>query len=87
MDVLDNLLEEFASQEIDFVLSGIDTRYATKDKILKEVQRLILAEHEACKAMCLVVCNQQVTGANDSYIDGRLMGATVCMNQIAARYK
>jgi hypothetical protein len=44
-----------------------------------------LFEREECAKVCEVVIAQDVIGSNDSYIEGRQMGATVCMNSIRKR--
>ena len=43
------------------------------------------SEREACVGVCLAVREQAVMGGNDSYLEGRQMGAAVCMNKIRIR--
>ena len=45
----------------------------------------IKAERAACVIECATVIKQAVTGGSKDYLVGRKMGATVCMNDIAAR--
>ena len=41
-------------------------------------------ERERCAKVCENVRDQDARGGNDSYLEGRQMGATVCMNTIRA---
>lgn len=58
---------------------------ATKAEIFEEVQRMILAEREACAKVCEATMTDVILGGNKDYNTGREMGATVCANKIRMR--
>ena len=51
-DLLDDLLDDFADKHLAYVLSGQRTKAVTKDTVLAEVKRMVLAEREACAKIC-----------------------------------
>ena len=62
---------------------GKDTRVFLQVGAVLEFVRAVEEKTRArCAALCLEVSEQDVKGCNESYADGRAMGATVCMNKI-----
>lgn len=76
--------EEWAAAE-----PGMNERDDTARLVKLEARRAwqagCAAEREACAKVCDDVRNQDARGGNDSYLEGRQMGATVCMNTIRKR--
>ena len=56
-----------------------------RERMTQILEAACAAEREACAKVCLDVRDQDVRGGNDSYLEGRQMGATVCMNTIRMR--
>lgn len=55
------------------------------ENLVSFAREVAKAEREACAEVCAAVREQDARGGNDSYFEGRQMGATVCMNGIRRR--
>gem|GEM_PF-4410491 len=71
----------------DGLVRALDERWP-RHELSREVAAIRIAtlrERDACTDVCRSVCEQDVRGGSDSYLEGRQMGATVCMNTILKR--
>ena len=76
--------DELSPGDWDDLVSSTDEVRAVK-YTQQDIDAAVLEEREACANLCIAVREQDVEGGNDSYIEGRQMGATRCMNAIKMR--
>jgi hypothetical protein len=76
------------TKEILRMAGDISLNFANRSDestLIEFAEAIAAAEREACAKVCENVREQDARGGNDSYLEGRQMGATVCMNSIRMR--